>query len=484
MSAFKDLKLENLDELFPSEFSEDQIAKAKTLFLKELAATMHEFYGGKMQTIPKAGYYGVNWFNIWYSPGVSRISTDLRENQERSFQLSNRGNLVAVVSDSTRVLGDGDCGPTGGLGVMEGKAYLMKYLGGVDAVALCIDSRDEDGNSDPKKIIDFVKMLQPSFGAVNLEDISQPNCFEVLDTLREECNIPVWHDDAQGTGCVTLAGLINALKVAGKKIEEVKIALLGAGAANTTIASLILQAGGDPAKMIMCDSKGGLHSDRSDLEADTTFYKKWALCQRTNPNKVNSIEEAMKGADVLIALSRPGPDTIKPSWISSMADKAIAFVCANPVPEIYPHTAKAAGAYIVATGRGDFPNQVNNSLCFPGLLKGALLVRARKITDKMAIAAAYAIAETAEKKGLTPDYICPLMNEPETFPAVAAAVAEAAIEEGIARVPMSKNEVYEQAAREISEARGMTEHLIEEGYIKEPSLDMLETAFQRALEQM
>ncbi|MBN2161635.1 MAG: NADP-dependent malic enzyme [Pontiellaceae bacterium] len=484
MAKFEDLKLENLDQLFPEDFSKEQIAQGKTLFLKELSDSMHRFYGGKMQTVPKAGYYGFNWFNVWYSPGVSKVSTEIRDNPERSFELSNRGNLVAVVSDSTRVLGDGDCGPSSGLGVMEGKAYLMKYLGGVDAVSLCIDSRNEKGEHDPKKIIDFVKMAAPSFGAVNLEDISQPNCFEVLDTLREACDIPVWHDDAQGTGCVTLAGLINALKVAGKKIGDVRIAMLGAGASNTTIASLILQAGGDPARMVMCDSRGGLHSDRADIEADTAFYKKWDLCQRTNPDKINSIEAAMEGADVLIALSRPGPDTVKPEWISKMADKAIVFVCANPVPEIYPHAAKEAGAYIVATGRGDFPNQVNNSLCFPGLLKGALLVKARKITDTMAIAAAHAIAETAEKKGLTPDYIAPLMDEPETFPAVARAVAEQAQIDGVARVEMTGEEVYNQAKKEIDEARALTEHLIKEGFIAEPTTEMLEACFDKAIAQI
>ncbi|MBN2684574.1 MAG: NADP-dependent malic enzyme [Pontiellaceae bacterium] len=484
MGKIENLKLENLDQLFPEHFTKEQIAEGKTLFLKEVSDSMHHFYGGKMQTVPKAGYYGFNWFNVWYSPGVSKVSTEIRDNPERSFELSNRGNLVAVVSDSTRVLGDGDCGPSGGLGVMEGKAYLMKYLGGVDAVALCIDSRNEEGKHDPKKIIDFVKMAAPSFGAVNLEDISQPNCFEVLDTLREACDIPVWHDDAQGTGCVTLAGLINALKVAGKKMNEVKIAMLGAGASNTTIASLIIQAGGDPKKMVMCDSKGGLHIDRSDIEADKAFYKKWDLCQQTNPDKINSIEEAMKGADVLIALSRPGPNTVKPEWISAMADKAIVFVCANPVPEIYPHAAKEAGAYIVATGRGDFPNQVNNSLCFPGLLKGALLVRARKITDKMAIAAAYAIAETAEKKGLSPDYIAPLMDETKTFPAVARAVALQAQEDGVARIALSGDEVYAQAKQEIDEARALTQKLLDEKFIPEPTPDMLESCLQKAINQV
>ena len=236
------LDLSNLDNVFPEDFTQEQIAKAKTVFLKNLAYSAHSFYGGKIQTIPKAPVPGFNWFNVWYTPGVSKISTSIRDNNNESFYLSNRGNMVAVVSDSTRVLGDGDVTPPGGLGVMEGKAFLMKYLGGVDAVALCVDSTNSKGEKDPNKIIDFVKMLQPSFGAVNLEDISQPNCFKVLDTLREKCDIPVWHDDAQGTASVTLAGLINALKIVNKEINNIKITFLGAGASNTTIARLLIAA--------------------------------------------------------------------------------------------------------------------------------------------------------------------------------------------------------------------------------------------------
>ena len=215
-----DFELNNLRKAFPENFTEAQIAKGQTLFLKELAYVAHKFYSGKVMTVPKAGVYSFNWFNVWYTPGVSKISTSIRDDNNESFELTNRGNLVAVVSDSTRVLGDGDVTPSGGLGVMEGKAFLMKYLGGVDAVALCVNSYNKKGEHDPDKIIDFVRMVQPSFGAVNLEDISQPNCFKVLDVLREECDIPVWHDDAQGTASVTLAGLINALRVVGKELKD------------------------------------------------------------------------------------------------------------------------------------------------------------------------------------------------------------------------------------------------------------------------
>lgn len=477
-----DLSLKNLDELFPDDFSQEQIAKAKTVFLKELALLSHKFYGGKMQTLPKAGVYGFNWFNVYYTPGVSRISTTIRDNNDTSFEISNRGNMVAVVSDSTRVLGDGDCTPPGGMGVMEGKAYLMKYLAGVDAVALCVDSYNKKGEHDPDKIIEFVKMLQPSFGAVNLEDISQPNCYKVLDTLREECDIPVWHDDAQGTGSVTVAGLINALRIVKKEIKDVKIVMYGAGASNATIARLILQAGANPENVIMFDSKGGLHKDREDIKSDARFYRKWELCQKTNPNKVNDVMEACKGADVLIALSKPGPDVVKPEWIKNMGTKPIVFACANPVPEIYPYAAKDAGAYIVATGRGDFPNQVNNSLGFPGILKGALLVRARKITDEMAIKAAYSMANYAEKKGLSPDYIMPKMDETEMFAYEAADVAMEAIKNGVARIELTWDEVFNRTMEDIKQTRATIDMMMQNNFIEKPQEEMLEKALKVAID--
>ncbi|MCD4820170.1 MAG: NADP-dependent malic enzyme [Candidatus Cloacimonetes bacterium] len=476
------IDLSNLDNVFPENFTEEQIAKAKTLFLKQLSLSAHKFYGGKIQTVPKAGVFGFNWFNVWYTPGVSKISTTIRDDNDTSFDLINRGNLVAVVSDSTRVLGDGDCTPPGGLGVMEGKAFLMKYLGGVDAVPLCVDSKDENGKNDPQKIIDFVKMCQHSFGAINLEDISQPNCYKVLDTLREECDIPVWHDDAQGTACVTLAGLINALKLAGKKIGDVKITMLGAGASNATIARIIITAGGDPLKIKLFDSKGGLHKNRDDIKADKRFYRKWELCETTNPECEDNFVNALKESDVLIALSKPGPDTIKPEWISTMAEKSIVFTCANPVPEIYPYAAKKAGAFIAATGRGDFPNQVNNSLGFPGILKGALMVRAKKITDNMAIAAAYSLAKYAEKRGIDPENIVPTMDETGVFPEEAADVAMQAIKDGVARIEFTWEEAYNKAKKDIDYARGMTKLLMDEDFIKTPEQDLLDEALNFAID--
>ena len=478
------LKLEKLGDIFPESWTEEQKAKGKTLFLKYLSEKAHKFYGGKIQIAPKAPVPGFNWFNVWYTPGVSKVSTTIRDNNDTSFELSNRGNLVAVISDSTRVLGDGDCTPPGGLGVMEGKAFLMKYLGGVDAVALCIDSKNKDGKNDPEKIIDFVKMCQHSFGAVNLEDISQPNCYRVLDVLREECNIPVWHDDAQGTACVTLAGLLNALKLTGKKLNDVRIVFYGAGAANSSIVRLIIADGGDPKKMVMFDIDGALHKNREDIKADKRFYHQWNICEQTNPNCLSSMEEAMKDADVLISLSAPGPDTIKKEWVKLMANKSIVFACANPVPEIYPYAAKDAGAYIVATGRGDFPNQVNNSIGFPGILKGALMVRASKITDSMAIAAAHSLANYAEKRGINIDNIVPTMDEADVFPVEAADVAMQAIKDGVARTKMTWEEAYQMAKKDIEYSRSMAKSLHDNGFIADPPVEMLEDALSWTVKQI
>ena len=479
-----DLSLDNLDKCFPEHFTEEMISVAKTVFYNKLAVHMHKFYRGKMMTMPKSGIWGFNWFNVYYTPGVSAVSTAIRDDINTSFDLSNRGNLVAVVSDSTRVLGDGDCGVAGGLGVMEGKAMLMKYLADVDAVALCIDSRNSMGISDPDKIVDFVKMAAPSFGAVNLEDISHPNCYYVLDRLREECDIPVWHDDAQGTACVTLAGLINALRLAEKDIKNCRIVLLGAGASNSTVARFLLLEGANPEKMILFNSKGGLHKNRHDLRDDERFYLQWELCQKTNPDCVNEVSTAMIGADVLIALSTPGPNVVKPEWIKTMAAKPIVFACANPIPEIYPYAAKEAGAFIVATGRGDFPNQVNNSLGFPGILKGTLLTNAKKITDNMAIAASHALAGYTARKTLSTEHILPKMTETEVFAYVAEAVAQQAIKDGVARIAFPIEYVKDQTMKSILGTRKLIQDMIRDRDILEPPKDLLQDIFRLAVESV
>jgi len=278
--------------------------------------------------------------------------------------------------------------------------------------------------------------------------------------------------------------LINALKVAGRDMAKVKMVFYGAGASNTTIARLIMAAGADPANVIMFDSHGALGRHRDDIQADARFYRKWEICEQTNPCGVKTIEEGMKGADVLIALSTPGPNTVKPEWIRAMAAKSIVFACANPVPEIYPHAAKEAGAYIVATGRGDFPNQVNNSLGFPGILKGALLVRARKITDNMAITAARSLAAFAERRGLSPTYIIPTMEESTVFPQEASDVALQAIQDGVARILLSKDETYKRAEADIKYSRNLMDAMMAGGFVRKPPQAMLDESMQWAIAQI
>jgi malate dehydrogenase (oxaloacetate-decarboxylating) len=320
---------------------------------------------------------------------------------------------------------------------------------------------------DPERIIETVLMISPGFGGVNLEDLSQPKCFRILDTLREQAEIPVWHDDQQGTATVTLAGLVNALKIVGKKIDEVEIAFVGTGAANVACARLIFSYGATPALCRMVDSKGILHKNRKDLELRKAEYvDKWKFCQTTNEEgREGGTSEAMEGADVVIALSKPGPGTILPEWIEKMAKDAIVFACANPIPEIWPWEAKEAGAAIVATGRSDFENQVNNSLGFPGIFRGTLDVLASTITDEMCIAAANAIANMAEEKGLTSEYIMPTMDEWEVFPREAAAVATKAVEQGLARKEVTFDEELKNAEEIIRRSRSLTETMMEDGFI-------------------
>lgn len=422
------------------------------------AMRLHPYYKGKIEIVSKCVIRDFNDFAIWYTPGVAAPCRAIAEDKELAYDYTNKWNTVAVVSDGTRVLGLGDIGPEAGLPVMEGKALLFKYLGGVDAIPICLDTKE------PEEIITAVKWLQPSFGGINLEDIAQPKCFHILDTLRREMDIPVWHDDQQGTAAVTLAGLINALRLVDKPIERVKIAMVGAGAANICIARVIIAAGVNPAKIIMCDSKGTLHRGRVDLKE--THREKWEMCQKTNGEEIKGgIPEAMKGANVVIALSSPGPGIIKQGWIAEMARDPIVFACANPIPEIWPWEAKEAGAKVVATGRSDFPNQVNNSLGFPGIFRGTLDVRARTITDEMCIAAAYELAKTAEDRGISEDYLIPTMDDWEVFPREAVAVAMKAQEQGVARLKLSEEELYERASTLIKRAREETQLLMKEGFI-------------------
>ena len=425
------------------------------------AMRLHPFYRGKVQTALRCVVRDFNDFAIWYTPGVAAPCRAIESNPELVYEYTSKWNTVAVVSDGTRVLGLGDIGPKAGLPVMEGKALLYKYLGGVDAVPIMLDTKD------PDKIIDTVLMLQPSFGGINLEDISQPKCFRVLDTLRERAEIPVWHDDQQGTASVTLAGLINALKVVGKRIEDVRVVFVGAGASNMACARLIFAYGAEPANCLMLDSKGILGKHRNDLFMRRAQYvQKWRMCQLTNKDELEGdIETALKGADVCIALSKPGPGTLKKEWIAGMAKDSIIFACANPIPEIWPWEAKEAGAVVVATGRSDFPNQVNNSLGFPGIFRGTLDVRGRTITDEMAMAAAEELAKMADERGLSDDNILPTMDDWEVFPREAAAVAMKAIEQGVARLETTHEEELARASEMIKTSREMTQMLMSEGFI-------------------
>jgi malate dehydrogenase (oxaloacetate-decarboxylating) len=426
------------------------------------AMVLHPFYKGKVEIALKCCVRDFNDFAIWYTPGVAACCRAIAEDPELVYEHTHKANTVAVVSDGTRVLGLGDIGPKAGLPVMEGKALLYKYLGGVDAWPIMLDTKD------PDQIIQTVLMIQPGFGGVNLEDLSQPKCFRILDTLREQAEIPVWHDDQQGTATVTLAGLINALKIVGKPIDEVEIVFFGSGASNVACARLIFQSGANPALARIVDSKGILHRGRKDLELRKAEYvDKWKFCQITNEEgREGDAEAAMRGADVVIALSKPGPGTVQPEWVKGMAKDAIVFACANPVPEIWPWEAAEAGAAVVATGRSDFPNQVNNSLGFPGIFRGTLDVRASTITDTMCIAAAHALAGMAEENGLRADYILPNMDEWEVFPREAAAVAARAVEEGLARIPMTYEEELKNAEKIIRRSRELTANMMQEGFIE------------------
>ena len=430
------------------------------------AMILHPFYRGKIETTLKCCVRDFDDFAIWYTPGVAAPCRAIEEDPELAYEYTNKWNTVAVVSDGTRVLGLGDIGPKAGLPVMEGKALLYKYLGGVDGVPIMLDTKD------PDEIINTVRILQPGFGGVNLEDISQPKCFYILDTLREKAEIPVWHDDQQGTATVTLAALINALKIVQKDISEVKIAFVGTGASNVACSRLIFGSGADSAKCFMVDSKGILGTHRKDLELRKAEYvDKWHLCQTTNAEgRQGSIPDAMKGADVVIGLSRSGPGVILPEWVETMADDAIVFACANPVPEIWPWEAKAAGARIVATGRSDFPNQVNNSLGFPGIFRGALDVRARTITDDMCFAAAKALADHVSDR-LDEEQILPTMDDWEVFPREAAAVAIKAQEQGVSKLKLSYDELYEHAHRIIKRSRDMTNTLMDQKFIEDAPID-------------
>ena len=381
---------------------------------------LHYELKGKLEITPRAKVDSKEALSLAYTPGVAEPCLVIQKDVEKSYELTRRWNTVAVVTDGTAVLGLGDIGPEAGMPVMEGKCVLFKAFGEVDAIPLCVRTKDVE------EIVKTVSLLAGSFGGVNLEDISAPRCFEIEKRLKEVCDIPIFHDDQHGTAVVTLAGLINALKLTGKKIEEVKIVTSGAGAAGIAIIKLLLSMGAK--HVIMTDREGAIYRGRENLNPI-----KMEMAEITNLSmEKGSLSDVIKNADVFIGVSAPG--TLSKEMVKSMAEKPIIFACANPTPEIFPEDAKEAGAAVVSTGRSDFPNQINNVLCFPGIFRGALDVRAKDINDEMKVAAAYAIAELVSDQELNAEYILPAAFDERVKDAVAKAVAEAAKKSGVARV--------------------------------------------------
>jgi malate dehydrogenase (oxaloacetate-decarboxylating) len=415
----------------------------------EEAMRLHPLYRGKVQMMPKCPIRGIDDFAIWYTPGVAAVCEAIRREPDSSYELTNRANTIGIISDGTRVLGLGNIGPLAGMPVMEGKALLFKYLGGVDAIPLCVET------GSPEALISVARALAPSFGGINLEDISQPSCFRVLDTLRDELSIPVWHDDQQGTATVVLGALMAALEVVGKRLGEVRIGLIGMGAANVATYRLLREMGVEATGVVGCDSRGILHRSRDDIALKRESYAdKWRICEETNgEGRRGGIEDALRGADVCIAFSRSGPETIRPEWVKGMASDAIVFACANPIPEIWPWLAEEAGARVVATGRSDFANQVNNSLCFPGIFRGALDVRASRITDSMAIAAAKELVECARVGGLSERRIVPRMDEWDLHHRIAFATAIAARQAGVNRLTFDNQALWQSIEARLAKSR-------------------------------
>ncbi len=381
----------------------------------------HYEWKGKIEVVTRAPVDSAEALSLAYTPGVAQPCLEIQKDVSKSYELTRRWNTVAVVTDGTAVLGLGDIGPEAGMPVMEGKCALFKAFGDVDAIPLCVRSKDVD------EIVNTVALLAGSFGGVNLEDISAPRCFEIERRLKERCDIPIFHDDQHGTAVITLAGVLNALKLVGKKLEEVRFVLNGAGAAATAITKLLMTAGA--VDLTLCDRSGAIWNGRTDHMNPA----KQEIAELTNPKlRKGTLKDVIKGADVFIGVSAPG--VLTKEMVATMNKDAIVFACANPTPEILPDEAKAGGAAVVSTGRSDYPNQVNNVLCFPGIFRGALDVRASDINDAMKLAAAHALADLVSDAELNADYILPKAFDPRVKDAVAAATAKAARESGVARI--------------------------------------------------
>ncbi|MBS2969990.1 NAD-dependent malic enzyme [Metabacillus sp. KIGAM252] len=399
--------------------------------LREEALHMHRVNKGKLESKSKVPVRNAKDLSLAYSPGVAEPCKAIYDDKNKVYDYTMKGNMVAVVSDGTAVLGLGNIGPEAALPVMEGKAVLFKSFAGVDAFPICLNTTDID------QIVETVKLLEPTFGGVNLEDIAAPNCFVIEERLKKETNIPIFHDDQHGTAIVTAAGLLNALKLAGKKMSSIKVVANGAGAAGIAIIKLLYRYG--VRDIIMCDSKGAIYEGRPAGMNEV----KDQVAKFTNREKIEgTLADVMTDADVFIGVSVEG--ALSKEMVQSMKENPIIFAMANPVPEIMPEDAREAGAMVIGTGRSDFPNQVNNVLAFPGIFRGALDVRATHINEQMKMAAVEAIAGLIDESEIRPDYVIPAPFDPRVAPAVAAAVAKAAMETGVARIKVSPEEVAEK----------------------------------------
>jgi malate dehydrogenase (oxaloacetate-decarboxylating) len=428
-----------------------------------LAILYSKYYEGKMESVPKVPIRSLADFSIWYTPGVAAVSLALAKDPELSFEYTNRWNMLCILTDGSRVLGLGDIGPEASLPVMEGKALIYKYLGGVDAIPLPVSAHEVES------IVNTAVSLEPAFGAIHLEDIASPKCFEILDSLKEKLRIPVWHDDQQGTAGVTLAALYNSLIVTDRTIKDSKIVLFGAGAANIAAARLMINAGFPSENLILVDSKGILNAEREDMDHMMLSNKwKYELALQTNGDKLTgAIDIAAKGADVLIAASKPGPHTLSKHTLQLMNKGAILFALSNPVPEIWPSEAKRAGMRVIATGRSDFPNQVNNSLLFPSIIRGVLDVRSRAVPDEVIVEAAKELAAFSRRNGtLDEDHILPTMMDWEIYPLVASVVGTKCIRMGIARKKMSQTELKKRAGRVIDHSKSIIDYLQKKNLIR------------------
>ncbi|AZV55423.1 malic enzyme-like NAD(P)-binding protein [Clostridium sp. AWRP] len=406
--------------------------------LKEEALKFHKEHEGKIALKSKVSVKTKEDLGLAYTPGVAEPCLEINKDYNALYDYTSKGNYVAVVTNGSAVLGLGNIGAAAGLPVMEGKSILFKTFAGVDAFPICVDSKD------PDKIVETVKLIESTFGGINLEDIKAPECFEIEDKLKKVCNIPVFHDDQHGTAVVTLAAMINALKIVNKKFEDLKVIINGAGAAGTAIAKLLVSRG--VKNIIVCDRKGAISKDRENLSA-----AKKDLAEVTNSSMIKgALKDVLKEADVFIGVSAPG--VITPEMIKTMAKDPLIFAMANPKPEIYPDEAKAAGARVIGTGRSDFPNQINNVLAFPGIFRGALDVRASKINEEMKIAAACAIADIITEKELNEDYVIPDAFDSRIAPKVAYYVAKAAIESGVARRTDITPEMVEEHTKKLVQA--------------------------------